>query len=311
MKQLQPWFLFSATAVALWATVNILDKLLVANYVKSKEARLFLDTSIGLIGVVAIYYFTPEIPIFMCFLGLISGALLCLFNYLYYKAIEVVNISTASLLLQIVPIITAVIGYLFFKETFELNIYFAILLILLGGIFFDFLNISMGNIPIFSRNKFHFFSFYMLPSVVILSIIYSIHKYMLQSIDIWSVFVWGRMGAFIPMGVMLLYDKKIRKDVESLLQNASAQTILMIVFVEWLNLTGIYFILCAFALGSLTLVTIVAGLQPVLIILLSFPVKITIKERNISKFFPKWKKLSLRGLATVLLCVGIIIIAFY
>ena len=308
MIHLPNWSIFVATAVILWATVNILDKLLVAQYVDNKEFRLLFDSSIGILFAFVVYWFVPNTPQFIKLLGILSGILLCAFDYLYYRTIEIVSISKTSLLLLLVPVINAFIGYYYFNEKFHQSKYIAIGLIIIGSLPFYFKRANEKRNNWLSNKERSTLICFMFPGVILLCLIFGLYKFMLQSADILSVFYWNRIGAFLPIAIYFLFSENFRNSCYRLFKISSQQTKLMIIFVEWINLAGIYFVLCGFALGPLTLVTTIAGLQPIIIIAFSLPLslKTDSKIKNENSFSRNY--FSIKLVAIALMVIGIYII---
>lgn len=305
------WLILSLSAALVWAVVNLLDKILVIEYIKSQWTRLILDSIIGLSSCIIIFFLglLSQANLMVILLGILSGMLLYCFNYLYYKALETADVSVTSVLLQTIPIFTALWGYIFFDEIFGAIIYFGVALIIIGAMISNIEVDPKGNHKLIGGKNWNAAILYLLPGVFLVSVNYALQKYILQFSSNWTVFFWGRIGSAFLTVLLLILSKKIRTDFQVTIKKIKIIPIILLSGVEWLNLAGIFFILSAYATGPLTLVVTASSAQPLFVICIVLFVNILQKKNILSDFSNSKKVLLIRIIASLVLIFGVFLIS--
>jgi EamA-like transporter family len=102
-------------------------------------------------------------------------------------------------------------------------------------------------------------------------------KCLLASMDEWHIYVWSSLGSL--MAVMpLLANSSVRRGVLGFFENGTS-AVGALLSEETFMFLGIIFSISAFALGSVTMVTSVSALQPVLTLLLIIVLGIILPEK--------------------------------
>lgn len=305
------WFLLSISAALFWAVVNLLDKILVIEHIKSQWTRLILDSLVGLTSCLLIYSIgiLSKATIDIILLSILAGILLFGFNYLYYKALETADVSVTAVLLQTLPIFTAVWGYLFFGELFSKIVYSGIALVILGAILSNIEFDKLGFHKIIGGKNWDAAVLYIMPGIFLVSINYALQKYILTFTNNWTVFFWGRIGAFILTSFFLVASRNVRNDFIQTIKKTKLPPLLMLSGVEWLNLLAIFLIISAYSLGPVTLVATVSAIQPLFVIIIMITFSVIRKKSILSDFSNNKKVLAIRIVASTLLIIGIYLIS--
>jgi uncharacterized membrane protein len=305
------WFILSLSAALFWALVNILDKILVIEHIKSQWARLILDSLVGLISCVLIYSLglLSKATIDVMVLSILAGILLYGFNYLYYKALETADVSVTAVLMQTIPIFTAIWGYLFFDEIFSSIVYSGIALVVLGAVFSNIEIDSSGSYKIVGGKNWNATVLYIIPGIFLVSVNYALQKHILAFTNSWTVFFWGRIGAFLLTSFFLVTSRNARSDFFQTITKIKPRSLLMLSGVEWLNLSGIFLIISAYSLGPVTLVVTTSAIQPLFVIIIMIAVSIFRKKSILSDFSNNKRVLVTRIVASAILVIGIYFIS--
>lgn len=305
------WLLLSIGAAFFWAVVNLLDKILVIEHIKSQWTRLILDSSVGISSCLLVYFtgLLSNVTIEIILLSISAGIILFGFNYLYYKALETADVSVTAVLMQTVPIFTAVWGFLFFGELFFPVVYIGIGLIIFGAILSNIEFDTLGFHKIFGGKNWNAAVLYIFPGIFLVSINYALQKYILNFTNSWTVFFWGRIGAFVLTSFFFIISRKIRTDFLQTIREIKALPLLMLSGVEWFNLFGIFLIITAYSTGPITLVATVSAVQPLFVIIIMIVFSILRKKSILSDFSNNKKVLAIRIVASILLIAGIYIVS--
>lgn len=302
------WMFLAFLAATCWGVVNVLDKAFLENHLIKISTRQFLDSGCGLL-VAALLLFKLSTPTFpLVILGILGGALVFLFNYLYYHALKQADVSAISVYLQSTPVFSAIIGFIFLAERFHLYEYLGALLIIIGAILVAIERTSRGVFTIFSGKNMEILLKYIIPASFIMSINYGLTKLLLGQHSFWEVFFWGRIGFVITGLVIYLSRRRLREEVNSDIIQMSARTIYRVIVIEALNFFGILLLTAACAFGTITLVSTVLALQPLIVVIVL--VLIGILSNQVLKDFSSSKRvLIVRLFAIMLQVIGMVMLS--
>lgn len=260
------WILAALSAALLWATVNLSDKVLITMRFKSVTARMFIDAAVGILTCLPIIPFLGRHEGYTILLSMVSGLILFLFNYLYYRALRIADVGATAGYLQIVPVFTTVWGYVFFSEVFGPAVYAGIATVLIGLALVSVEALPPSGTIVLPGHNSRAFLVYLLPGAMLLSVGYAIQKNLLFSNSAWEVYVWGRVACFIVSGVACAASSRVRRKVQEGFLEASGRTLLLAAIVEWANFAGVLLVIIAYANGPFTFVTIALATQPLFVI---------------------------------------------
>lgn len=262
----QSWLIAALGAAALWAVVNLFDKFLITKGFKSVTARMFMDAAAGVLTCIPIMPFLGKHDGYTVILSMGSGLILFLFNYLYYRAIKIADVSSTAGYLQIVPAFTAIWGYCFFSEVFGAVVYAGIAVVLIGLVLVSVEALTPAGTIILPGHNSRAFLVYLLPGAILLSFCYTLQKKLLLTTSPWEVYFWGRIGCLLVTVLGCIVFKKIRTKVQEGVLEASARTLVLAALVEVVNFVGVFLLIFAYAKGPMTLVTVAAAMQPLFVI---------------------------------------------
>jgi len=309
------WLLIAIIAYVILAFVNLADKFVIEKVIPGPKTYTFLVGLAGAIVVVVGPWFLvwPGWALFFfdCLVGsFFAGGLFFLYSAL--KRGEASRIFT--LVGGIVPMFTVLFSVAVFKEVFSINQWLAILFLILGTIVIS--SISINHNIWFNIRRF----LGLLDSdkwPAILTAIFSAlffalfwvgSKEVYNSQEFISGFIWIRLGTLFTV-LFLLFRKSSRDEILSELKNGNKQKSNKFVVFGTQGMGALGGILqnYAVALGSVSLVASLQGLQYALLLVL-----VTI----VTFFYPKIikeeynsKRLIKKIAAIILIAIGLYFLA--
>ena len=150
---------------------------------------------------------------------------------------------------------------------------------------------------------------YIIPASFIISINYGLTKVLLSQHSFWEVFFWGRIG-FTMTGLLLyLGRQRLRKEINADIAIIGARTICRVMIIETLNFFGILILTAAYALGTITLVSTVLALQPLIVVIVLVLVGILSNQEFLKDFSSSRRVLTVRLIAILLQIIGMFILS--
>lgn len=188
----------------LWATTNILDKVVVSKYLL--DIRLvYIPLSLVnvLAGAIVLAFFWQPLEMTHFILIILSSVAWIVMGYSYFLAAKIEDISRVTPLFAIVPISTAVLGAVILGEVFAVQTYFSMGMIVFGSM----LIMYRGNLSGLFRSKA--FGLMVFSSIVV-SFNGIITKYLLGFYSFWVVFGWTTLIAgIIGAGIFIKWWNKL------------------------------------------------------------------------------------------------------
>ena len=253
------WFLLALVATVLYSVVNISDKVLVSKYLKNP----FLGTivcDITIIPIVGIAFLVrpPEILKISEFLMVLAATLFGIAGVLlYFKAMQKTEASRLVVALQSLPLFVLVLAVVFLGERLSYTQIFGIISIVVAATI-----VSEGRL---GKNKWVLAAF-------LCSLLWAMEaivtKYLLGSVDYWSLFLWSSLMALSIYAIALpLYFKELKSTI------IAKPKLLVFGFLS----AGSYFLayvleLMALTIGYVSLVSAVGALQPFIVLAFAFVV---------------------------------------
>jgi bacterial/archaeal transporter family protein len=143
------------------------------------------------------------------------------------KGIRHLEVSIAAPLLNFAPALTAIIAFLFLKETLSLTNLSGIGLIVFGGYFLETHKLSIHFLEPLKKLVTHKYTLYMLLAMVLLSILVVINKTLLQNIDVYTyIVVYGFFTALNLIALIIIFHDGFKGIVHGI-QNAGAWILVM------------------------------------------------------------------------------------
>jgi hypothetical protein len=144
-----------------------------------------------------------------------------------------------------------------------------------------------------------FLSYWVLTAVYYLSL-----KYLLISLDEWNLYVWSSLGSLIAI-LPLMSIPSIRSEVKSFFCS-NVRAVGALISEETFQFLGIIFSIFAYAIGSVSLVSSIGALQPIMTVLLILGLSV-LAPKMASAIDEKtdWCSLKQKGISFIAVAIGI------
>ena len=291
------WVTFSILAALCWAIVNTVDKYILTKWVRKPLVPVIILGIIGLIAGIIVYFVYGFSPLSYSniLLALIAGIFYILMSVFYFKALKIEEVSRVSPLFHLSPLFILIFAGIFLGEIFTPLKFLGIFLLMAGAIL-----ISSKNLSKASLSKAFW---WMILSVIALSINALLTKYLLNFTDYWTIFAYARIGALIGLiPIAYVYFPEL---IDTIRRHGKRVIAVMSVN-ESLNLVGVLLLTIAISIGYVTLVEALSSVQPFFVLLIA--VILSIFYPSILKEEIKKSVIFQKLVAIILMFVGVILI---
>ncbi|MCK9564672.1 MAG: EamA family transporter [Methanothrix sp.] len=309
---------FAFLGTIFFSVAGLLDKFLLSSYTKDSNAYIVCQ-------ILASQLFT--IPVFLVagadfvypqsLIALLFGSLQVFPCFFYMKALEIEEISKVTALEYVYPLFVFIGSVLLLGEAMELKHCVGGLLLLVGTLFISYKKNGSDCIGLYSNGSTNnslnskpflsalspaikpFLSYWVLTAVYYLSL-----KYLLISIDEWDLYIWSSLGSMMVV-LPLLGISSIRTEVKSFFSQGGL-AVGTLISEETFQFLGIIFSLFAYAIGSVTLVSSVEALQPIMTVLLILGLGVLMpKLAKVMNEKTDWCSLRQKGISFGTVAIGI------
>ncbi len=269
------WLIFAFLGTVFFSGAGVLDKLLLTNCTNDSKAYIVCQVlaqqlfTIPVFLIVGAKFVYPE-----SLIALLFGCLQIFPSFFYMKALQTEEASKVSALEYVYPVFVFVGSIFLFGEVLNLKCCAGGLLLIFGTLLLSYKkdgalgNVSNGSNPKILTNLMAlspvikpFLSYWILTAIYYLSL-----KYLLISIDEWNLYIWSSLGGLMVV-LPLMGKQSIRSEVTSFYRSGGI-AVGALISEETLQFLGLIFSIFAYAIGSVTLVSSVGALQPILTVLL-------------------------------------------
>lgn len=262
------WLIFAFLGTIFFSAAGVLDKLLLSSYANDSKAyivcqvlaqQLFTVPVIIIIGVNFVY---PE-----SLFALLFGCLQVLPSIFFMRALQVEEASKVTALEYVYPLFVFMGSVFLLGEMLEPKHCAGALLLLVGTLLISYKNSdsnsSRGLVGLMALSPAikPFLSYWILTAIYYLSL-----KYLLLSIDGWHLYTWSSLGSLVAV-VPLMSIPSTRREVLGFFAGGS-YAIGGLISEETFQFLGLIFSIFAYSLGSVSLVSSVGALQPILTVIL-------------------------------------------
>lgn len=311
------WFSVAIISYVLMAVVNLTDKFLIDNVVKSPKTYTFLVCTLSLLVFVVAPWFL-EFPGWRGLLiAVLSGSLFTAATFFMYEALRRTAASQTIIIIGgLVPVFTALLSFIFLKETFSAYQIGGLALLIAG----TFLIALLPTVTSFWEKiwqKFHpnkykrrswrlavLAALFYAAFFVATKVVYSHQSFV-------SGFMWLRLGAFLAAAVFLLEPNSRQEIIQQIFPKNKKKKSKNNNFLFLANqgLGALSSILQNYAvfLGPVALVTALQGVQYGVLIVLSFILGIFVKQYK-EEFV--WRVFLQKLIALLLISGGLYLTAF-
>ncbi|NVM54919.1 MAG: DMT family transporter [Candidatus Helarchaeota archaeon] len=295
------WLFLSLVATALWATSNMIDKVVLSEYIKRPLLYTalagFLGFTFAMIEISSLrVQIVAALPLALCLLeGFIYiGAL-----FFYFKSLSIEEVTRIVPVLQTIPLITLVLATIFLNEILKPYQYIGVVFIIGGALM---VSLRKKNTGFFRINK----AFWLISlSCILYGISWVLSKYILSMVSYWNLFFWSRIGGFLAICCMLFISPVARKLV-SLLKEIPRRSFSLLTTSEGVNLIALFIVNIALSKGQASLVSTVTSSQPLFIILF-----VLFLSRHFPKLFAKElekSSITLKLIASIIIIIGFFLV---
>ncbi len=308
------WLPVALAAYFILAIVNLLDKFLVDNIIKSSRAYAFAACFLGAVVVVVAPWFLVWPGWYLFSHNIVNGFIFAGALWSLYAALRQGEASRILVLVGgITPIITLILSLIFFQEQFSAREWLGISLMFLGVFVIAFLPVSRSYLSrVLSSLKL---KQVMLPGGTLMAAIsalaYAIYfistKEAYAGQVFFSAFIWTRIGAALAVMLFLL-RKADRAAIKKLFNSSNrGKSQFLLISNQTLGATGFILQNYAVYLGSVVIVNALQGIQYAFLLVISAFLSV-LAPKLLREVF-SWRILIQKAVAVSAIIAGLYFIA--
>ncbi len=286
-------FFIAFLGYTLLAAVAILDKLILSKSVKNAAAYAFYSTIFFLV----LFIFVPFTPLlaknYDYAVSIISGLAFGLGLWTMFRALRLGETSHISPFLGgMVALATYGLSYLFLGETLSSHQQWGVVFLIVACWLFSFEKTRKSA-------GFHRGFLWAILSGVLFAIAHVSSKYIYDLYPFLTGLIWTKATAGI-VGLLVLLMPSVRKALKQ--KDKPSGTATLIITDKILGITGVILIQYSIAIGSVTIVNAMAGIQFALIFAFAY-----LLTKIVPKFFTEYstkKELIVQLVAVLLVVIG-------
>jgi drug/metabolite transporter (DMT)-like permease len=315
------WFAFAFLGMIFYSVAGLLDKYLLSSYADDSNAYIVCQVFASQLFTIPLLLITGADFVYpQSIFALLFGSLQVFPCFFYMKALAIEEISKVSALEYVYPLFVFIGSALLLGEVLELRHYAGGLLLLVGTLLIsynkkmsdrtDLYSNGFTNNSLISKQLGQFFGA-LSPAVkpfmfywVLTALYYLSLKYLLISIDEWNLYIWSSLGSLMAV-LPLMSISSVRSEVRSFFGQGSL-AVGALISEETFQFLGIIFSIFAYAIGSVTLVSSIGALQPIMTVLIILSLGVlTPKLANVINEKTDWCSLKQKGISFLVVAIGI------
>ena len=268
------WLILAFLGTVFFSGAGVLDKLLLSKCTNDSKAYIVCQVlaqqlfTIPILLIVGPKFMYPE-----SLIALLFGCLQIFPAFFYMKAMQTEEASKVSAMEYVYPVFVFIGSIFLFGEVLDLKCCAGGLLLIVGTLLLSYKKNAIGggsisrgpkiltNLVALSPAIKPFMSYWILTAIYYLSL-----KYLLVSMDEWHLYIWSSFGGLMVV-LPLLGKQSIRSEVTDFFAGGGV-AVGALISEEIFQFLGLIFSMFAYAIGSVTLVSSVGALQPILTVLL-------------------------------------------
>lgn len=294
------WLLFTILTPFLWAMTHPIDAGLRRSYIKKDEILTWFFAFFHLpLAILAFFIFDVELIFSYDTLFIIlAGMFWTLPGYFYFKSVKFESASMVALLLQLIPVCTLLVAYLFIDESLSKGQLLAFFIILFGGV--------LAAVKI-KKNAFHFSKAFWF--MLIGSMMWAISNVGFKNFEpgfdsFVTAFVYYFFGSGVPALFLLFNPRKFKAEAK-IFKKFPAKVWGLLVLSRSASLGGSLSLSYALTLGKASLTLVMMGIQPLFALMFGYIFS------SFFKFIPResfdLKNLLMKALALAIIIFGLIL----
>lgn len=252
------WLEYSLLRAICLAASNIFDKVLLSK-IRVAPSILLLQSGVFdflVITVLISFYGAPSVTYQTALIGIMAGLFFFIALWLYFEAVEREEVSRIIPLFYLDTIAIAFLSRQYLSEHLSLIEISGVICLLIGAI-------TLGYSPT-AKFKWRVGAWYALASGGVYALDAVLEKYLLQTHDVFTVFILARLGGVL--GSFLAIPKAFRS-----MRETSIKTFFLPALAsETLYMAGIYFSTMAMFKGSATLANAVSASAPFFVLAFAY-----------------------------------------
>lgn len=311
------WFGVAVLSYVLLAVVNLTDKFLIDNVVKSAKTYTLLVCGLSLV----IFLGAPWFLVFPGWSDLLvtlaSGSLFTAAIFFMYEALRRGEATRTVIVIGgLVPVFAVILSTVFLKAILSVNQLWGLGLLVIGTFLIAFLPVAQSFWEkMWARlhpDKYRRQSWRLaILSSFFFAAFFVATKQVYEYQPFWSAFMWLRLGAFLAAGLFLLEPRSRHEIIRQLFpqkkkKKKKSKTTALFLFNQGLGALSSVLQNYAIFLGPVALVTALQGVQYGVLIILSFVLGLFIKQYR-EDF--SWRSLLQKIFALLLISGGLYLIA--
>lgn len=311
------WFFIAIASYFLLAIVNLTDKFLIDNVLRSSKTYAFLVCFLGGLVFLAAPWLLHFPGWWLLFANLFTGTLFALALFFLYEALRRGEAARTIIIIGgLIPIFSTIIGWLFLGDVLLREQILGLIFLLIGIFLVAFLP---GRHSFWEKLWSSFRSEdYKRRSIMLIisaaffyAVFFAATKYVYLQQEFWSAFIWVRLGALLSV-LVFLFEKRSRQEILENLKGKEKKGQKKNIFLFLFNqgLGSLSFILQNYAifLGPVAIITALQGVQYAIMMFFSFFLGIFFKEFK-EKF--SWRTLIQKIIALIFISLGLYFISLY
>jgi uncharacterized membrane protein len=295
------WFFFSLLGAASLAVTGIIDKVILDKYVRNSDAYLVALIILQQIFAVGILVLAgPGFVYPQSLYALAVGVIQAVYWAAYFRALKVEETSRIAALVYVYPVFVFPAAYFLLGEVLSLKDYLGGLFLVLSAMLVSYKpSVQKGSLILSPSLKYMFVFWISYAAYTIAA------KYLLAFMDEWHLLMWlslGNLAILLPfIGI-----RALRNDSVAILRGGRFLLSAMMIE-EVFSFLGRGALIFAYAVGSVTLVSSAAALQP--FITLVYVIALSLIVPGVLTEELDMKTLSFKLLAVLLIVAGVYLIS--
>ncbi len=268
------WLILAFLGTVFFSGAGVLDKLLLSKCTNDSKAYIVCQVLAQQLFTIPVLLI--EGPKFMypeSLIALLFGCLQIFPSFFYMKAMQTEEASKVSAMEYVYPVFVFIGSVFLFGEVLDLKCCAGGLLLVAGTLLLSYKKNAirsgsncrgpkiLTNLIALSPAIKPFMSYWILTAIYYLSL-----KYLLVSMDEWQLYTWSSLGSLMVV-LPLLSKQSIRSEVTGFFAGGRV-AVGGLISEEIFQFLGLIFSMFAYTIGSVTLVSSVGALQPILTVLL-------------------------------------------
>lgn len=279
------WLTLAFLGTIFFSVAGILDKLMLSSYTDDSNAYIVCQVLASQLFTIPVLFMVGANFVYpQSLIAVLFGSLQVFPSFFYMKALKIEETSKVTALEYVYPLFVFIGSVLLLGEVLELKHCAGGLLLLIGTLLISYKkngsdlnglysNGSTNNCSIINGLIIKPFLSSLSPAIkpflsywVLTAAYYISLKYLLVTIDEWNLYIWSSLGSLMVV-LPLMGIQSIRSEVKSFFSQGR-MAVGALISEETFQFLGIIFSIFAYAIGSVTMVSSVGALQPIMTVLL-------------------------------------------